>query len=249
MLHKILSRTLFILWLSGSMAIAQEKVLYNDSVLRTEILAQLKPFLDVQRSPTRQLSLRKFAKLRATIHRAILRTYKPYSMLQNTLAEGTFDCVTGSLVYATVLDYYAIPYDIVETDRHVFLLVQFKQPVLLEATDPTAGGLVVGEAAVTAKYHTYIEKYGSRVSAATTSFVEENVSQHNERVISLTELYGLTYYNAALLAYYYDMSAHIALKQLDKAQNFYACHRISTFRALIEDSTTYRQVALPQYYQ
>lgn len=67
-------------------------------------------------------------------------------MTQDTFESGVFDCVSGSLILAGLLDYFGFDFKIVETTHHVFLEVEISDEVVLfEVTDPLDGFIIDNE--------------------------------------------------------------------------------------------------------
>jgi hypothetical protein len=68
------------------------------------------------------------------------RRYTPYASFGETLNNGKYNCLTGTALYALLLDHFNIQYSIIETNYHIFLLAHTQEgTVLFEATDPTDG--------------------------------------------------------------------------------------------------------------
>lgn len=63
-------------------------------------------------------------------HQQLLQQYEPFSMAQDTFNSGNYDCVSGSLILAGLLDYFGFDYEIKETTYHVFLRWPLKMTLL-----------------------------------------------------------------------------------------------------------------------
>lgn len=65
-------------------------------------------------------------------HQQLFFKYRQFSLAQDTFSTGAYDCVSGSLVLAGLLDYYGFDYVIRETTYHVFLEVKVgNDPIFL----------------------------------------------------------------------------------------------------------------------
>lgn len=69
-------------------------------------------------------------------HKKFLRSYQPYSQFNELFENGKYDCLTGTSFFSVLFDELHFPYKIIETNYHIFLLIETKQgQVLLETTD------------------------------------------------------------------------------------------------------------------
>src|SRR6187455_1654352 len=65
-----------------------------------------------------------------------LRNYAEYATFSETLTRGKYNCLTGTALYALLLNHFNIPYQVIETNYHIFLVAETENGrVLLEATD------------------------------------------------------------------------------------------------------------------
>ncbi len=145
-------------------------------------------------------------KLFYKIQRDRLTNYANNARLDDLfIGQKDYDCVTGTAVYALVLDELGIDYSIKETDFHVYLLVHLPgKDILLEPTDPINGfidnPIVIGD-----RIRAY--RNGDAFGASDNSRSESSkvdsysTSFFRDRIISLTELAGLQYYNLATDAF------------------------------------------------
>lgn len=68
-------------------------------------------------------------------HSKILKEYNNMASMNETLEDGTYGCLTGTIVYALLLDHFDYDYDIVELPNHVFLKVKLdNEDVFFEST-------------------------------------------------------------------------------------------------------------------
>ncbi len=131
--------------------------------------------------------------------RAFLKSYNPYSGIDELFSTGNYDCLSATALFSVILDKAGYTYSIMETNYHVFLLVHTSQgEVLLESTD-RFGGLVTDPTAMAKR----IEGYRNQVPAVSSNH-DQTYYQYNfnlYRAINRDELIGLIYYNKAVVAY------------------------------------------------
>jgi hypothetical protein len=132
-------------------------------------------------------------------HQKFLKRYESYSSFSELLQNGDYNCLTGTTLYALILNHFNIKHTIIETNYHIFIVaVADGETVLLEATDPI-NGFVENERDIYKKLATYRE-----------NSLQENTKQESKlyqfsfqlwETTSLDELTGLLYFNKAVLAY------------------------------------------------
>src|ERR1041384_3391949 len=57
-------------------------------------------------------------------HQKMLRFYQSQASFDQLLNGGTYNCLTGTAVYAMLLSHFGLPYTIVETNYHIFILTE-----------------------------------------------------------------------------------------------------------------------------
>lgn len=140
--------------------------------------------------------------------RRFLHSYdKNYPHFNQLFTDRSYNCVTGTALYAWVLGQLGYAVQIHETATHAYLTVQTAHNVyLLDATDPGAG-FVTGAAAA-----------GKRALWYTGNELQKGASFNH--VITFRQLCGLQYYNQGVVAFNardYDRS----LEYLQKALALY----------------------------
>jgi tetratricopeptide (TPR) repeat protein len=138
--------------------------------------------------------------------RRFLHSYdKNYPHFNQLFTGGSYNCLTGTALYAWVLERLGYPVQIHETAFHAYLTVQAGHTVyLLDATDP-GSGFVAGAAAA-----------GKRALWYTGNELQKGVSFN--RLITFRELCGLQYYNQGVVAFNarnYDQSLAFLRKALE----------------------------------
>lgn len=163
------------------------------------------------------------------VHYKFLKRYENYSSFSDLLNNGSYNCLTGTALYALLLERYGYQYSIVETTYHIFLLIDNDgTQILFEATDPREG-FVMGAEAIDDKIRLYREDEDQ------ISPTDESIYDFNARIFStvtLKELKGLLYYNLAVDAFNErQFEKSLALLQLAAAS--YGSERIREFGLVI----------------
>jgi hypothetical protein len=168
-------------------------------------------------------------------HQQLFFKYRQFSLAQDTFSTGAYDCVSGSLVLAGLLDYYGFDYVIRETTYHVFLEVKVgNDPIFLEVTDPIVGFISDRE-----EQKAYIEKYkrGENVSNQWTYYTKPKNAEPTiiYRTINLKNLIGLQYFNQAIKNYN-DKNDLVAYQFSVTALKIYDAERIREFSDFLKQN-------------
>ncbi|MEB2773714.1 hypothetical protein SYJ56_00250 [Algoriphagus sp. D3-2-R+10] len=170
-------------------------------------------------------------------HQLLFKTYEQHSTFNDMLDEGRYDCVSASAALALLLDRYGFEYKVVETDYHVFIVVNYEDmDIILESTLPV-GGMITAPSEVAL----YLEGYKAGDSVQLKSLNQRLGAQKVDlsdnaifRKVNLTQLAGLQYYNDAI-SHFNEQSFEKASKQLNKALVLYNSERIEGLKALAEE--------------
>lgn len=170
------------------------------------------------------------------VHNKILKRYTSHAMVSSTISEGKYDCVTGSAIYALILNHLGYEFQVRELDYHIFLEIRTQEGlVVLESTDP-----VYGFYSSSADISNLMEQFNSTTDESSYDFVNES----NNRV-GLKELAGLQYYNRAIQLYN-NHEFDKALTAINKAHSLYQSTRVKEIRNLISAFADGQTVALAQ---
>lgn len=172
-----------------------------------------------------------------TVHRKVLGNYQQYVTFDELFQEGQkYDCVTGTALYALILDYFGFEYDIHETDYHVYLVAHTAdQRFLFESTDPIYGFASQQEeikqriAAVNIKSKTLNERYLKVISSNDEGAQNIKII---DNIVSIGQLSGLHYYNQGL-KYFNEGNYRDAFKMTIVAQGIYPSMRIKNASSFI----------------
>ncbi|MEQ6121903.1 hypothetical protein [Reichenbachiella sp. MALMAid0571] len=158
------------------------------------------------------------------VHKEYLKKYVPYQSFQDLFETGTYGCLTGTALYAFLMDELGYEYEIIETNYHMFLLVNTDgHQYLIESTDPINGFVYKAD------------EIESRIDAA----MKQNKPRGGKgfsydiyKSISYVELIGLQYYNTAVNSYN-SGNLSLALYSLNEASRFDRSQRIKELLELI----------------
>ncbi len=161
------------------------------------------------------------------VHNKYLKQYEQYVSFGDVMANGKYDCLTGTAFYGLLLDQLGYSFRIHETNYHIVLLINLPEgQVMFESTDYAHGFLKDAE------------KISERLSLHTSNntqggedlLVFENNANH---MIGLRQLAGLQYYNLAIKAFNVQdfASAHA---QIEKAVTLYDSPRVREFARVVQ---------------
>ncbi len=153
----------------------------------------------VQPLATSRLSEQKL--LRKTfrrLHSTLLKKYEAYSDFDEIFSSGRYDCLTATALFSQVLNQLNFSYKIIETNYHIFLLVQTASgEVLLETTD-RFGGFITDKEVVAQRTSDY-SKNVLTVGNSKRFFYHYSFNLYQN--LSPEKLTGLLYFNQAVKAY------------------------------------------------
>src|SRR5690349_12690184 len=162
-------------------------------------------------------------------HQKFLRNFEQYAPFRDMFGLGNYNCLTGTALYALLLEHFQIEYNIVETNYHIFILVNTeKGKILLEATDPLHG-FISGSDEIEKKIEGY-RKNEIQQTAADKKYYSFTFDLYNE--VKLEQLLGLLHYNSAIVDYN-NQKLQSAIAHLDQALELYNSPRIEEFSRVI----------------
>ncbi len=168
-------------------------------------------------------------------HKILLKDYKKHSTFNTLLKDGVYDCVSASALYAVLMERYGFKYKLIETDFHVFLIVESNEKsYVFESTEPRGGFMkdqeMVKEYIVSfLPEDNYPNNQHQSLGGLSAHKGEKNTIYN---AISLKELAGLQYYNDAIQHFNED-ALEKSSQQLAKAKLLYPTGRIAAFEELI----------------
>jgi len=162
-------------------------------------------------------------------HQKFLRHYTDYCNFSALLDKGVYNCLTGTALYALILDHFDISYKIIETNYHIFLTIEASSgTILYEATDPV-NGFVTSPDEIDARITKYRGLQPSTASNDKTCY-RYNFNFYN--AVGMEQLVGLMYYNLSVDAYN-NKKFSTAISFLEQAVQLYKTQRTEEFSKVI----------------
>jgi hypothetical protein len=163
-------------------------------------------------------------------HKTFLREYQQFASFEGMFADGKYDCLTGTSLYALIFQSLNINFKIYETSYHAFIILETASGnVMIESTDPI-NGFITDQNLINKKLNDYR-------NLKSNEFTDINKSSYDFknkifREISLLEIVGLLQYNAAL--FYYNAGNLIdSSHALAMASQHYHSERIEEFAGIL----------------
>lgn len=161
-----------------------------------EVVAEIKSKMNPKKGLDKNIKV-----LYDAVHENLLRKYELVVPFHRIFKDGTYNCVTATILYAIVLDKLGISYTIKETPEHVFLIAApDKERIYIESTDPTKGFYTISDEGKKAIVKLMVE--GKLISkeerAAKTE--QQLIDQYfnEEKDIKLQQAVALQYYNQGI---------------------------------------------------
>ena len=167
-------------------------------------------------------------------HHRFLKRYSPSATFQELFDTGTYGCLSGSALYAIILDHFGFRYTIRELPNHVYLRIHLgDQLVVFESTDPI-NGFIKNKKQIDELTKRYEDRSRDlhtlfSVEAKTGNVIKDGYINED---ISLSQLAGLQYYNMSI--YRYKAKDHLsALDCISTAISFYRSQRTEVLMRLV----------------
>src|SRR5688572_1622333 len=110
------------------------------------------------------------------------REYTQYASFRETLSKGKYNCLTGTALYALLLDRFNFEYTIIETNYHIFLLAYTHEgKVLFEATDPLHG-FVTNPDEIEKRIQLYKQNIAQPAAGGNKKYYEYNFSLFQQEI-------------------------------------------------------------------
>ncbi|WP_020528994.1 hypothetical protein [Flexithrix dorotheae] len=167
-------------------------------------------------------------KVSKTLFSKYFKTYEPLSTFGETMTSGKYDCLTGTLLFAYVLEHLGYDYNIHETNYHIYLTIPTdKRLILIESTDPYYG-FIVNKGTVKTRMAQY-QKDNQQLDN------QEDVYQPKYKInntIAIEKLMALQYYNKAI-KFYNERNFEKAATNVQKSMVVYDCERNKELLSMI----------------
>jgi len=168
------------------------------------------------------------------VHKNSLVDYDKMATMDETLKTGQFGCLTGTALYALILEHFGFNYDIIELTNHVYIQVVVNDRLMvMESTLPDEGLMKLNQE-LTAKTELDAldpRNIGTLITVGDGSAEEWNlVNGYNK--ITLTELSGLQYFNESVRLYT-DKEYVKAMEMINEAYARYPSNRNEKLMQLV----------------
>ncbi len=137
------------------------------------------------------------------VHKNSLLDYSKMATMDETLKTGQFGCLTGTALYALILEHFGFKYDIIELTNHVYIQVVVNDRLMvMESTLPDEG-LMQLNSELTAKAE--LDAVDPRNIGTLTTVGDGSAEEWNlvdgYNIVTLRELSGLQYFNESVRLY------------------------------------------------
>lgn len=168
------------------------------------------------------------------VHNRFLKNYKQYSHFHDLAYRGSYDCLTGTLLYGLILEELGIDYTIRESEYHIYLLVHTpEKQFIFEATDPISG--FVCDQEEVARRERQFEAYASMTAASpkvSDQYIQYELKTQVFNQIGMSQLVGLYYYNLAIESFNTQRFQHSSAYML-RGIEYYPSNRMFEFYDLV----------------
>lgn len=165
----------------------------------------------------------------ARTHQRFLKQYASYATLDETFENGSYNCLTGTILLSLALHHYNIDHQVIETNYHIFILAETNEgQVLLEATDPL-NGFVTSANDIETRIADY-KRNELQARQSDKSYYKFRVDLYN--TVTIDQLRGLAYYNKAVDSFNHQR-LEAAVTNLVKANALYESYRTEEFSQIL----------------
>ncbi len=162
-------------------------------------------------------------------HQKFLKNFSEYASFPGMLDKGNYNCLTGTALYALLLEHFDIEYQIIETNYHIFLLAQAdKRSILFETTDPVSG-FVTNPEEIKKRIDGY-KQNSIQAGGSSKTYYRYNFDLYNS--VNLDQVLGLLHYNLSINAFN-AKDLTLSIHHLEKAMDFYQSPRFEEFSGII----------------
>jgi hypothetical protein len=159
-------------------------------------------------------------------HSKLLKTYSEYPTFTEIFTSGNYNCLTATALYSAILDELEFKYKVVETNYHIFMMVETAEgDVLIETTDPIHG-FVTDKSEIEQR----ISKYMADDRQNNKSYYQYAMTLYNH--IDPQSITGLLHYNLAV-ELYNQKKFSATIEHIEKAQGYYYSKRLEEFARVV----------------
>ncbi len=139
--------------------------------------------------------------------------YKDEANFSGTIEHGTFNCLTGTALLASLFHHFEIQHQLIETNHHIFILIEAPEKVLIEVTDPD--GFITNEKEIEMR----LERYQQNTQYASSDYTDKKNYRYTFNLwetISLADLKGRLLYNESVKSFN-NKNIAVSINQLAQA--------------------------------
>jgi hypothetical protein len=163
-------------------------------------------------------------------HRSLLKNYKAYSQFPEIFDSGNYDCLSATSLFSLVLDEFGFEYKIIETNYHIFILVEGDQgQILLESTDKS-NGIISDDQILRERLSGYRANGQLSASSEDKYYYQYDLDLYQQ--VMPQQLTGLLYFNQAVTDFN-DNNLVACSQKLKKAIRIYNTPRIAEFAVIL----------------
>jgi hypothetical protein len=165
-------------------------------------------------------------------NKKFLKSYHSYSYFNELFESGRYDCLTGTSFFSVLLSELGFNYKIIETNYHIFLVIETNQGrVLLETTDRLFGFKTNQQ-----EIENCLNQYRENLLASSSNkFHYYQYRADLFREVTTKQLSGLLYFNQAVIAYN-NHDWVTCVDRLEKAKSVYNNPRVEELTEILASS-------------
>ncbi len=183
-------------------------------------------------------SSKKVKKIFAAVQEELLTKYQLRNQFAEVFENGNFNCVSATALYALVLERFEIPYEIIETPGHVYLVATPDgERLVMESTDPLGGYLQLNERFVQNQLHSLVAMKIITAEEMNSPDLDKILDElYPSESINLKQLVALQYYNQAIYDFE-DQDFSSSRENALRAKHLYAHSRFDAmiYSALMQE--------------
>jgi len=163
-------------------------------------------------------------------HKNFFHNYKAYSQFPEIFDSGNYDCLSATSFFSIVLEEFEFDYKIIETNYHIFLVVESDQNTILMETTDKSSGVISDKRLVNERLNQYRENNIVASSSSDKYYYQYEFDLYQE--IKPQKLTGLLYFNQAVTAFNNNDLYGCAVT-LKKAIRIHNSPRIAEFAVIL----------------
>jgi hypothetical protein len=220
------------------------------------IMQEVKAFINgIEPGVNKKKSLKKKIKyIFKEVHNTFFKKYEYIATFDEIFDNGVYNCVTGSIMYSIVFDHFNIPYNIMYSINHVYLVADPDgESIAVESTDPSYGWNNNIDYRIKKKVVEYMhkQKFVSDEEMEEKS-IEEIYDEEfmTDEVISNQHLASILYYNEGVKHFYNEQEDSAFQQQIrSRLIHQFIVQEIQLMAALVLLSQDYKYETIDEVKQ